>query len=97
MTSTSRGAALPQEDNREAEGEWGGKTGGVGNYADVNGIKLYYEIQARNIRYLYTAGSARCRCSARIFRSREGPSCHAVDCRSRRTADMIADPLQLMA
>src|SRR5437762_4822870 len=30
---------------RTAQGAWGGKTGGVGNYADVNGIKLYYEIQ----------------------------------------------------
>jgi pimeloyl-ACP methyl ester carboxylesterase len=29
---------------REAEGEWGGATKGAGNYADVNGIKLYYEI-----------------------------------------------------
>ena len=28
---------------REAQGAWGGKTKGVGHYADVNGIKLYYE------------------------------------------------------
>jgi len=28
---------------REAEGEWGGPTEGVGAYADVNGINLYYE------------------------------------------------------
>ncbi|HEY6157943.1 MAG TPA: alpha/beta hydrolase [Gemmatimonadales bacterium] len=27
-----------------AQGAWGGKTKGVGHYADVNGIKLYYEI-----------------------------------------------------
>lgn len=27
-----------------AQGAWGGKTNGVGHYADVNGIKLYYEI-----------------------------------------------------
>jgi len=27
-----------------APGAWGGKTKGVGHYADVNGIKLYYEI-----------------------------------------------------
>jgi len=26
-----------------AQGAWGGKTQGVGHYADVNGIKLYYE------------------------------------------------------
>jgi pimeloyl-ACP methyl ester carboxylesterase len=26
-----------------AQGAWGGKTGGKGAYADVNGIKLYYE------------------------------------------------------
>jgi hypothetical protein len=28
---------------RPAQGAWGGKTTGVGHYADVNGIKLYYE------------------------------------------------------
>src|SRR5256885_10535860 len=28
---------------RTAEGAWGGKTNGAGHYADVNGIKLYYE------------------------------------------------------
>ena len=27
-----------------AQGAWGGKTNGAGHYADVNGIKLYYEI-----------------------------------------------------
>jgi pimeloyl-ACP methyl ester carboxylesterase len=42
MSSTSRGVTAP-EDEREAEGPWGGPTGGIGNYADVNGIKLYYE------------------------------------------------------
>jgi pimeloyl-ACP methyl ester carboxylesterase len=29
---------------RDAQGAWGGKTGGAGHYADVNGINLYYEI-----------------------------------------------------
>jgi pimeloyl-ACP methyl ester carboxylesterase len=43
MSSASRGVTVP-EDRREAQGEWGGKTAGVGNYATVNGIKLYYEI-----------------------------------------------------
>ena len=28
----------------EAQGEWGGKTEGLGRYADVNGIRLYYVI-----------------------------------------------------
>jgi len=28
---------------RDAQGAWGGQTKGVGHYADVNGIKLYYE------------------------------------------------------
>jgi len=28
----------------DAQGAWGGKTRGVGHYADVNGIKLYYEV-----------------------------------------------------
>jgi pimeloyl-ACP methyl ester carboxylesterase len=41
----SRGATVPQaEANGETKGAWGPKTDGVGNYADVNGIKLYYEI-----------------------------------------------------
>ena len=45
MRSASRGVTVPEEDvERDAEGEWGGKTKGVGAYADVNGIKLYYEI-----------------------------------------------------
>src|SRR2546426_2318083 len=42
MSSTSRGLTAP-EDEREAQGEGGGKTG-EGDYADVNGIKLYYEV-----------------------------------------------------
>src|SRR5712691_2364715 len=28
---------------RNAQGPWGGKTNGAGHYADVNGVKLYYE------------------------------------------------------
>jgi pimeloyl-ACP methyl ester carboxylesterase len=28
----------------EAKGAWGGKTNGQGHYADINGLKLYYEI-----------------------------------------------------
>lgn len=44
MSSTSRGVAAPDEDaEREAQGQWGGKKG-VGKYADVNGVKLYYEV-----------------------------------------------------
>jgi pimeloyl-ACP methyl ester carboxylesterase len=44
MSSTSRGVTVPDEESeREAQGPWGGKTGGIGKYADVNGIKLYYE------------------------------------------------------
>jgi pimeloyl-ACP methyl ester carboxylesterase len=39
MSSTSRGVTVP-EDESEAEA----KSEGVGKYADVNGIKLYYEI-----------------------------------------------------
>lgn len=30
---------------RAAQGAWGGKSNGRGHYADVNGIKLYYETQ----------------------------------------------------
>jgi pimeloyl-ACP methyl ester carboxylesterase len=32
---------------REAQGAWGGKTSGAGHYADVNGIRLYYETQGK--------------------------------------------------
>src|SRR5437016_12199567 len=28
---------------REAQGAWGGNTKGLGHYADVNGLHLYYE------------------------------------------------------
>jgi pimeloyl-ACP methyl ester carboxylesterase len=42
--SSSRGVTVPDEEaERQPQGEWGGKTQGVGKYADVNGIKLYYE------------------------------------------------------
>jgi pimeloyl-ACP methyl ester carboxylesterase len=45
MSSTSRGVTAPEEnEQREAEGERKAKTGGVGSYADVNGINLYYEV-----------------------------------------------------
>lgn len=37
-------AAASAQAKREAQGPWGGKTNGLGRYADVNGIKLYYEI-----------------------------------------------------
>jgi pimeloyl-ACP methyl ester carboxylesterase len=42
--SSSRGVTVPDEDvERDAQGPWGGKQGD-GKYADVNGIKLYYEV-----------------------------------------------------
>jgi pimeloyl-ACP methyl ester carboxylesterase len=44
MSSSSRGVTVPDEDiEGAAQGPWGGKQG-PGQYADVNGIKLYYEI-----------------------------------------------------
>jgi pimeloyl-ACP methyl ester carboxylesterase len=44
MSATSRGTTVPDEDvERDAQGPWGGKQGD-GKYADVNGIKLYYEV-----------------------------------------------------
>jgi pimeloyl-ACP methyl ester carboxylesterase len=44
MSSSSRGVTVPDEDvERGAEGPWGGKQG-TGKYADVNGIRLYYEV-----------------------------------------------------
>src|SRR5207237_1599406 len=46
MSSTSRGVTAPDEEveQKTAEGPWGGKSEVTGKYADVNGIKLYYEI-----------------------------------------------------
>lgn len=44
MSSTSRGVTVPEDETeRAAEGPRGGNQG-PGKYADVNGIKLYYEI-----------------------------------------------------
>ncbi len=43
--SSSRGVTVPNEAaERDAQGEWGGESKGVGAYADVNGINLYYEV-----------------------------------------------------
>jgi len=46
MSSASRGVTAPDEEveQKRAEGPWGGKSEVTGKYADVNGIKLYYEI-----------------------------------------------------
>ena len=35
------------QDNPQAQGQWGGKSNPRGNYAEVHGIKLYYEIHGR--------------------------------------------------
>src|SRR5213593_3895390 len=45
MSSTSRGVTVPDEEveSKTAKGPWGGKSEVTGKYADVNGIKLYYE------------------------------------------------------
>ena len=42
LTAVSLRAQAPTK--RDAQGAWGGKMKGVGHYADVNGLKLYYEI-----------------------------------------------------
>src|SRR5438552_3537904 len=42
ITAVSLRAQAPAKG--AAQGAWGGNTKGVGHYADVNGIKLYYEI-----------------------------------------------------
>ncbi len=46
MSTTSRGVTIPDEEveSKTAKGPWGGKSEVTGKYADVNGIKLYYEI-----------------------------------------------------
>ena len=41
VTAAPMRAQVPVK--RTAQGAWGGKTNGAGHYADVNGIKLYYE------------------------------------------------------
>lgn len=66
MSSTSRGVTVPDEETeREVQGAWGGNTNGVGTYADVNGIRPYYEVLgAGHPSSFCTAGSARSRCSA---------------------------------
>jgi pimeloyl-ACP methyl ester carboxylesterase len=43
MSSTSRGVAVPDEE-REGQDTSKGTSEGVGKYADVNGINLYYEV-----------------------------------------------------
>jgi pimeloyl-ACP methyl ester carboxylesterase len=45
MSSTSRGVTVPEHETEpQAQGHWGGTTEGAGHYADVNGIRLYYEV-----------------------------------------------------
>lgn len=46
ITTLLAGPLGAQEPARpEAQGAWGGRTNGQGHYAEVNGIKLYYESQ----------------------------------------------------
>ncbi len=45
MTVATLSAQAPTR--RAAQGPWGGATKGVGHYADVNGLHLYYEIAGR--------------------------------------------------
>jgi pimeloyl-ACP methyl ester carboxylesterase len=40
-------ASIQAQAKKTAQGAWGGKTNGAGHYADVNGIKLYYEIHGK--------------------------------------------------
>src|SRR5436853_5732847 len=37
-------SSISTDVKRDEQGEWGSETKGEGHYADVNGIKLYYEI-----------------------------------------------------
>lgn len=51
----------------EAKDAWGGKSHPRGHYADINGLKLYYEIHGADKQSSScTAGWARSRCSDRI-------------------------------
>lgn len=40
-------AGVQAQAKKTAQGAWGGKTNGAGHYADVNGIRLYYEIHGK--------------------------------------------------
>jgi len=52
-------------DRKRSQGQWGGKTGGVGQYADVNGINLYYETQGTGYPLILLHGGLGAgRCSA---------------------------------
>src|SRR5207245_4680924 len=41
---SARMSSISTDVERNEQGEWGSETKGEGHYADVNGIKLYYEI-----------------------------------------------------
>src|SRR3989441_1304304 len=45
MTAATLSAQAPTRP--AAQGPWGGATKGVGHYADVNGLHLYYEVAGR--------------------------------------------------
>jgi pimeloyl-ACP methyl ester carboxylesterase len=44
---TAAPADVQAQVRKTAQGAWGGKTNGAGHYADVNGIKLYYETHGK--------------------------------------------------
>ena len=89
------------QDEREAQGEWGSKTKGTGQYADVNGIKLYYEIHGTGAPLILLHGGlgAMSMFGPNLPALAEGRQVIAVDLQGHgRTAD-IDRPLspQLMA
>jgi pimeloyl-ACP methyl ester carboxylesterase len=89
------------QDEREAQGEWGSKTKGTGQYAEVNGIKLYYEIHGTGAPLILLHGGlgAMSMFGPNLPALAEGRQVIAVDLQGHgRTAD-IDRPLspQLMA
>ena len=89
------------QDEREAQGEWGSKTKVAGQYADVNGIKLYYEIHGTGAPLILLHGGlgAMSMFGPNLPALAEGRQVIAVDLQGHgRTAD-IDRPLspQLMA
>src|SRR5205814_8842314 len=79
MSTTSRGVTIPDEEveSTTAKGPWGGKSEVTGKYADVNGIKLYYEIHGTgHPLVLLHGGLGDFDVRAKPSGAREGPSGH---------------------
>src|SRR6184192_2997214 len=94
-------SSISTDVERDEQGEWGSETKGEGHYADVNGIKLYYEIHGtgRPLILLHGGLGATSMFGPNLPALAEGRQVIAVDLQGHgRTAD-IDRPLspELMA